>query len=159
MKFDIEKFKTEKIAVNCRTEKECEEFVKLFDSNGFIYFKDHKQETCFYIYKNTHCYNDTLTLLNIGYTVLLFSDLEISKTIDKSDKKEAVNNPSHYNQYPVEVIDIIESALTPEQFTGFLLGNELKYRLRAGIKTESYDEDMKKAMWYNKKRFDKNNEV
>ena len=43
-------------------------------------------------------------------------------------------NPDHYKDYPVEVIDIIKQVLTPEQYEGFLLGNEIKYRLRAGLK-------------------------
>jgi hypothetical protein len=61
-------------------------------------------------------------------------------------------NPSHYKQYNKEVIDIIKSVLSEDEFRGFLIGNELKYRLRAGYKTGDYNEDLKKAMWYKEKR-------
>ena len=61
-------------------------------------------------------------------------------------------NPEHYKQFNKEVIDIIQYTLTPEQFIGFLTGNELKYRLRAGVKTDNYNEDMKKALWYKERR-------
>lgn len=37
-------------------------------------------------------------------------------------------NPSHYiKDNGIEVIDFIESVLTPDQFVGYLLGNILKY--------------------------------
>ena len=55
---------------------------------------------------------------------------------------DAVNRPSHYTRWPVEVIDLTERE-------GFLYGNILKYALRAGAKTgSSYEEDMAKATWY-----------
>jgi len=61
-------------------------------------------------------------------------------------------NPEHYTQtYPMQVIDIIQGVLSPEQFDGYCLGNELKYRLRAGFKGDPL-EDIKKALWYNNKR-------
>ena len=52
-------------------------------------------------------------------------------------------NPSYYKQskYPVEVIEIAEQL-------DFLLGNVIKYILRAGLKTEYPLTDLKKAMWY-----------
>lgn len=53
-----------------------------------------------------------------------------------------VNHPSHYTQWPIEVIDLTERE-------GFLYGNVLKYALRAGIKAgAAYEEDMSKAAWY-----------
>lgn len=53
-----------------------------------------------------------------------------------------VNHPSHYTQWPVEVINLTERE-------GFLCGNILKYALRAGSKDGStYEEDMAKAEWY-----------
>jgi hypothetical protein len=61
-----------------------------------------------------------------------------------------VNSPSHYTTYPKEVKDIIEwvlegSNLTP--FEGWCVGNELKYRLRAGLKDpDKLIEDMEKAL-------------
>lgn len=53
-----------------------------------------------------------------------------------------VNQPAHYTQWPVEVIDLTERET-------FLIGNILKYALRAGAKAGSaYGEDMAKACWY-----------
>ncbi len=62
-------------------------------------------------------------------------------------------NPAHYKEvYPFEVIDLIRLAMTREQFIGYCLGNELKYRLRAGIKSDNMEEDIRKAMWYKQTR-------
>lgn len=62
-------------------------------------------------------------------------------------------NPAHYkDSYPFEVIDLIRQCMTAEQFEGYLLGNELKYRLRAGIKTADFEQDMLKAQWYRNRR-------
>lgn len=53
-----------------------------------------------------------------------------------------VNHPAHYTRWPVEVIDLTERET-------FLIGNILKYALRAGAKAGSaYREDMAKARWY-----------
>lgn len=53
-----------------------------------------------------------------------------------------VNHPAHYTRWPVEVIDLTERE-------SFLIGNILKYALRAGSKDGStYEEDMAKAGWY-----------
>lgn len=61
---------------------------------------------------------------------------------------DPVNRPAHYNQGKVECIDAIESALTPEEFRGFLKGQVLKYTWRMGLKGVAY-EDADKARWYN----------
>ena len=57
-----------------------------------------------------------------------------------------VNHPEHYTSGGVECIDAIQSALTPEEFRGFLKGNVIKYtwreRLKAGV------ESLQKAQWY-----------
>lgn len=53
-----------------------------------------------------------------------------------------VNHPDHYTRWPVEVIHLTERET-------FLIGNILKYALRAGSKDGStYGEDMAKARWY-----------
>lgn len=62
-------------------------------------------------------------------------------------------NPKHYKEaYPFEVIEMIEKMLTPEQFVGYCLGNEIKYRMRAGFKHSDVVEEIKKAEWYNNRR-------
>jgi hypothetical protein len=76
-------------------------------------------------------------------------------TIKKNDhpveKPDLVNHPSHYTRHPVEVIDIIRDALTrvygPEGYKAYCLGNEIKYRMRAGLKGDPV-EDISKAMKY-----------
>lgn len=57
-----------------------------------------------------------------------------------------VNHPDHYCQGRVECIDAIESALGPEGFQGYCIGNAIKYlwryRDKGGVK------DLAKARWY-----------
>ncbi len=66
-------------------------------------------------------------------------------------KHDAVNNPKHYDLFPGEQsIDLIEKCLTPEEFKGFLKGNCLKYRIRAGNKGD-LKQDIDKADWYQSK--------
>jgi hypothetical protein len=49
---------------------------------------------------------------------------------------DAVEHPSHYTLFADgwEVVDVIRSSLTTEEFLGWCKGNWLKYRLRAGEK-------------------------
>lgn len=59
-----------------------------------------------------------------------------------------VNHPAHYTQWPIEVINLTERET-------FLIGNILKYALRAGAKSGStYGEDMAKARWYARRHVD-----
>lgn len=59
-----------------------------------------------------------------------------------------VNHPAHYTQWPVEVIDLTERE-------DFLVGNVLKYAIRAGVKAGgTYEEDMAKARWYARRHAD-----
>lgn len=61
---------------------------------------------------------------------------------------DMVNNPAHYDLFPgTQAIEIIRKALTPEEYIGYLKGNVLKYRLRAGKKKDAM-QDIKKADWY-----------
>jgi Zn-finger nucleic acid-binding protein len=65
----------------------------------------------------------------------------------KSKTADPVNHPDHYQQYPIEVIDMIRSVLGPEGFKSYCLGNEIKYRMRAGFKGDQA-EDIGKAIKY-----------
>ena len=59
-----------------------------------------------------------------------------------------VNRPAHYNRWPIEVINLTERE-------SFLVGNILKYALRAGAKAGSpREEDMAKARWYARRHID-----
>lgn len=67
--------------------------------------------------------------------------------VRKKSFEDVVNHPSHYTSGKVECIDCIESAMTSEQFEGFLKGNVMKYVFRCGKKDEAIQE-LKKAEWY-----------
>ena len=59
-----------------------------------------------------------------------------------------VEHPDHYNEVPNwEVIDTIRKDLSSDEYIGFLKGNILKYRLRAGYKGDVL-EDIEKANYY-----------
>lgn len=61
-----------------------------------------------------------------------------------------IKNPKHYQIISgVESIDIIARCMTVEQFSGFCLGNILKYRIRAG-KKDALEQDIAKANEYEK---------
>ena len=69
------------------------------------------------------------------------------------NKEDLVNDPSHYDVFPdAKAIEIIEKVLTTEEFIGFLKGNTLKYRLRAGFK-DVVEQDIDKAKWYQRYLF------
>lgn len=64
---------------------------------------------------------------------------------------EGVRTPSHYMLFAdIEAIEVIARSMTREQFKGYCLGNILKYRLRAGKKSELafLEKDMAKAGFY-----------
>jgi hypothetical protein len=56
---------------------------------------------------------------------------------------DPVNRPAHYTQHPsgVECIQVTEHY-------NFNLGNAIKYVWRAGLKSDSPIEDLRKARWY-----------
>lgn len=57
---------------------------------------------------------------------------------------DPVNNPSHYTDGKIEVIDFID-----DKELGFSLGNCVKYIARAGKKDPNkHIEDLEKARWY-----------
>lgn len=62
---------------------------------------------------------------------------------------DPVNNPKHYYMFNdgTQAIDLIKCSLTPEEFKGYLKGNFLKYRLRAGDKGAT-QQDIDKSNWY-----------
>ena len=63
---------------------------------------------------------------------------------------DLVDHPSHYTSHPsgVECIDIVEP-LT------FNVGNAIKYLWRAGLKSPSAIEDLRKAEWYVKREIER----
>lgn len=66
-------------------------------------------------------------------------------------RDDGVKQPSHYQLFEgVEAIEVIARSMTQEMFKGYCLGNILKYRLRAGKKSElaTLEKDMAKATFY-----------
>jgi hypothetical protein len=62
---------------------------------------------------------------------------------DSVKPHDPVNHPKHYTEHPsgVECIQVTEHM-------NFCLGNAVKYIWRAGLKSDSPIEDLKKARWY-----------
>lgn len=62
--------------------------------------------------------------------------------------EDRVKRPKHYQVLgKLEAIEVIASALTPEQWFGYCVGNKLKYHLRAG-KKDDLQQDIAKAAEY-----------
>lgn len=63
---------------------------------------------------------------------------------------DPVNNPKHYKLFPdMEAIEVIRRTLSYQEYIGYLKGNALKYRLRAGDKGDT-QQDIDKSNWYRK---------
>lgn len=55
----------------------------------------------------------------------------------------------HYEEMPVEPLDLMKAVLTQEEYIGFLKGNMIKYAMRAGHKEGcSVSEDIDKFEAY-----------
>ena len=65
-------------------------------------------------------------------------------------KEEIVNHPKHYNDYPIEVIDMMIKIWGPEKVSDFCTLNAFKYRMRAG-KKGPIETDFNKERWYMQK--------
>ena len=62
---------------------------------------------------------------------------------------EMVNHPTHYNQYDIEVIDMIIRIWGPEAAALWCDITAFKYRMRMGTKPDnSIEQDIKKEKWY-----------
>lgn len=57
--------------------------------------------------------------------------------------QDPVNRPAHYTTHPSGV-----EAITITEHFNFNVGNAIKYLWRAGLKTQSPIEDLRKAVWY-----------
>jgi len=66
---------------------------------------------------------------------------------NESGGPDMVNHPPHYTRGFIECIDAIQSALSPEEYKGYLKGAVLKYLWRLDHKG-SARENAEKAMWY-----------
>jgi hypothetical protein len=85
----------------------------------------------------------------------LNQSIEDSKKVIPLDNSEPVENKEagtsataqHYIKGRLEPIEVLQRILTQEQFIGFLVGNMIKYKLRAGFKGDK-KVDLKKAAQY-----------
>ncbi|QHJ80523.1 MAG: hypothetical protein [Bacteriophage sp.] len=71
--------------------------------------------------------------------------------IVEAPETDDVRTPTHYQVFPgTESIEIIARSMTQAEFRGFCMGNVLKYRLRAGKKSDqaSIEKDLGKADFY-----------
>lgn len=79
-------------------------------------------------------------------------DNELLRPEVSTSGNDPVKSPSHYMLFPdMESIEAIEKLLNGEEFVGFLKGNILKYRFRAGRKGNSDAktlEDVRKSEQY-----------
>lgn len=82
-----------------------------------------------------------------GYARFRKGTQAATRAIVEGNKHDPVQRPAHYQQFGMEVIDIIRHVLGPEGFRAYCIGNELKYRLRAGDKGDAA-QDMAKAQKY-----------
>lgn len=61
------------------------------------------------------------------------------------------NTQEHYKKAAMQPIEVMQTLLSPEQFEGFLLGNVIKYRMRARFKGQEVSDHEKAkqyAYWY-----------
>ena len=84
-------------------------------------------------------------------------DYETEKAEDTEEKPvnmknpDMVSHPRHYNREgAMECIDEMELIFGPEMTMHFCLGCVFKYRYRAGLKDNGY-QDLEKSDWYMKK--------
>lgn len=70
-----------------------------------------------------------------------------SESSEKETEAPSTYHDKHYNGCIIEPILLMQWHLTKEQFEGFLLGNIIKYRVRAGHKDDA-KKDIDKAMRY-----------
>lgn len=78
-------------------------------------------------------------------------DKRISEKSTTANAPSMTNHPRHYNREgAMECIDELELIFGPEVVAHFCLCNVLKYRYRAGLKNDGY-EDLEKSDWYMRK--------
>lgn len=75
--------------------------------------------------------------------------IDVSANTEKDKNYEMVNHPKHYNQYDIEVIDMMRKIWGDEDTIIFCRLNAFKYRMRMGLKpNNSIDQDLQKEKIY-----------
>lgn len=76
-------------------------------------------------------------------------DTQVRPQDNKETEYEYVNHPKHYNNYDVEVIDMMERIFGVYETYAFCKLNAYKYRMRAGTKPNiDVQQDLDKEQWY-----------
>lgn len=89
------------------------------------------------------------TLTDYGKKMLEMGKKAGRLVTGKETEYEMVNHPSHYNQYDIEVIDMIIKIWGPEAAALWCDITAFKYRMRMGTKPDnSIEQDIKKEQWY-----------
>lgn len=104
--------------------------------------------------KNVH--NKKGELKNIKHKLT-----QLNEAVNSLPKEyENVDHPTHYNNYDVEAIDMMEKIWGPEETAVFCKLNAFKYRMRMGTKPDnSIQQDLKKEQWYIKKYHELKNKI
>lgn len=67
----------------------------------------------------------------------------------ENSKYEHVDHPKHYNNFSMEVIDMMQVIWGTEKTIAFCEMNAFKYKMRMGDKPDQpLEQDAKKAKWY-----------
>ena len=91
----------------------------------------------------------TASLTDYGKKILEAGKRAGKIATGKDAEYEMVNHPSHYNQYDIEVIDMIIKIWGPEAAALWCEITAFKYRMRMGTKPDnSIEQDIKKEQWY-----------
>lgn len=83
--------------------------------------------------------------------VLTDKEIDILLTALSTEKSDTMSGTSkeatHYQESAMQPLQVCQALMTHEQFEGFLIGNIIKYRMRAKYKGK-YEEDLQKANQY-----------
>lgn len=97
--------------------------------------------------------DNSLTFSTNGEEKAEDNNIEIVEEKKEDSKEEEhyemVNSPKHYNQYGMEVIDVIEKVFGKENTAMWCEITAFKYRMRMGLKPDnSVEQDLAKEKWY-----------
>lgn len=81
----------------------------------------------------------------------------VSNSDNTTGKFDAVNNPKHYTGGAYQCIDVMLDVFGKEKVSAFCELNAFKYQWRANNKGADI-QDKQKAIWYNQKYIDLNND-
>lgn len=141
MKFDLEYFKNNKVAINCETEDEARELLKILKEYGVKWGDDNEldiNDSCWDIHENETCYEIEFGELNYScciyyekesaydYEIIKFKDIEFEREDKMSDNK----NKKEYKGW--ELLKLIDEGIIKEGDT-FKDNLNYMYKICEGI--------------------------